>query len=53
MINPTTSWFKIVEMPVVQRSVASAVKDTKGQKVKKTLDTELYFDKLSAMYQDW
>ena len=45
MIDPATSWFEIVELPVVQRSVASAAKDTKSQKGKKTLDEEPYFDK--------
>jgi hypothetical protein len=49
MIDPATSWFKIVELPVVQRSVASAARDTKGHKGKKTLDKEPYFDTSSAM----
>ena len=37
------------ELPVVQHSVASAARDTKGHKGKKTLDKEPYFDKSSAM----
>ena len=31
MIDPATSWFEIVELSVVQHSVASAARDTKGQ----------------------
>ena len=49
MIDPTTSWFKIVELRVVQRSGASAARNTKGQKGKKTLGKEPHFDKSSAM----
>jgi hypothetical protein len=49
MINPVTSWFKIVKLLVVQRSAASAAKDTKGHKGKKTLDKEPYFEKSSDM----
>ena len=49
MIDPATSWFEILELPVVQRSVASAARDTKGHKGKQTLDKEPYFDKSSAM----
>jgi hypothetical protein len=37
MIDPATSWFEIVEMPVVQCSVASAARDTKGPKGKRHL----------------
>ena len=49
MIDPATSWFEIVELPVVQCSVTSTAKDIKGQKGKKTPDKEPYFDKSSAM----
>jgi hypothetical protein len=36
MIDPATSWFKILELPVVQR----IARDAKGHKGKKTLDKE-------------
>ena len=50
MIDPATSWFEIVELPVVQRSAATIAKDTKSQKGKrKTPEKEPYFDKSSAM----
>ena len=49
MIDPATSWFEIVELPVVELS-ATIAQDTKGRKGKrKRHDTEPYFDKSSAM----
>ena len=57
MIDPATSWFEIVELPVIERPNASTATDTKGQKGKTTPD-EPYFDKSSAMisklvYSTW
>ena len=51
MINPATSWFEIVELPVLERPDAGTAKDKKGQKGKKTPDKEPYFDKSSAMIE--
>ena len=49
MIDPASSWFEIVELPVTTDGVIPM--DTKGQKGKKThINTRLpYFDKSSAM----
>ena len=49
MIDHITSWVKVVELLVVQHSVASAARDAKGHNGKKTLDKEPCFDKSSAM----
>jgi len=49
MIDPGSSWFKIVKLLAVQPSVASAARDTDNPKAKKTIDKECYFDKSSAM----
>jgi hypothetical protein len=49
MIDPATSWFEIVELPVLQCPDVSTAKDEKGRKGKKTPDKEPYFDKSSAM----
>jgi hypothetical protein len=60
MINPTTSWFKIVELPTVaQKTTVPPV--GKGKKVtfdKNTKVAEPYFDKSSAqisnlVYKIW
>ena len=49
MIDPATSWFEIVELPVVKLSATTA-KDKKSRKGKrKTPDNDPYFDKSSAM----
>jgi hypothetical protein len=50
MINPTTSWFKIVELPTVAQEM-SVPPTSKGKKVtfaKITKVAEPYFDKSSA-----
>jgi hypothetical protein len=57
MIDPATSWFEIVELPVLETTESTA-KDKKGQKGKKTSDKDPYFDKSSAMiaklvYSTW
>jgi hypothetical protein len=56
MIDPATSWFEIVELPV-PKATESTAKDRKGQKGKKTPDKDPYFDKSSAMialvYSTW
>jgi hypothetical protein len=50
MINPATSWFEIVELPVLEEHPnVSTAKDKKGQNGKKTPDKDPYFDKSSAM----
>jgi hypothetical protein len=50
MINPTTSWFKIVELPTValETTVLPAGKDKKVTFDKNTKVAEPYFDKSSA-----
>ena len=53
MIDPATSWFEIVEFPVVQRLVASAARDAKGHKGKKTLDKNPILTNHQLRYQDW
>ncbi len=60
MINPTTSWFKIVELPTVAQEMTSPPAG-KGKKVKFGKHTEVvepYFDKSSAqisnlVYKTW
>ena len=49
MIDPATSWFEIVELPVLERPDVSTAKDKKGHKGKKTPDKDPYFDKSSAI----
>jgi hypothetical protein len=49
MIDLATSWFEIVELPVLERPDLNTAKDKKGQKGKKTPDKDPYFDKSSAM----
>jgi hypothetical protein len=49
MIDPATSWFEIVELPVLERPDVSTAKDKKGQKGKKIPDKDPYFDKSSAL----
>jgi hypothetical protein len=50
MINPTTSWFEIVELPSVaqETTVPPAGKGKKVTFNKNTKVAELYFDKSSA-----
>jgi hypothetical protein len=57
MINPTTSWFKIVELPTVRVMVPKAGKDKKATCFDYTKDEEI-FDKTSAqisnlVYKCW
>jgi hypothetical protein len=60
MINPTTSWFKIVELPTVAQKTTVPPAD-KGKKVtfaKNIKSAEPYFDKSSAqisnlVYKTW
>ncbi len=60
MINPATSWFKIVELPTVAQ-VTTVPPPSKGKKVtfdKNTKVAEPYFDKSSAqinnlVYKTW
>jgi hypothetical protein len=60
MINPATSWFKLVELPTVNL-VMTAPPMGKGKKVtssKNTIVAETYFDKSSAqisnlVYKTW
>ena len=49
MIDPVTSWFEIVELPVTEDTVIPM--DTKGHKGMKTHTTTklTYFDKSSSM----
>ena len=49
MIDPATSWFEIIELPVTEDTVIPM--DTKGHKGMKTHTTtkQAYFDKSSAM----
>ncbi len=50
MINPATSWFKMVELPTVAQET-TAPPAGKGKKVtfsKNTKETEPYFDKSCA-----
>jgi hypothetical protein len=49
MIDPATSWFKIVELPVLECTDMSTAKDKKGHKGKKTPDKDPYIDKSLAM----
>jgi hypothetical protein len=49
MIDPATSWFEIVELPVLERPDVSTAKDKKDHKGKKKPDKDPYFDKSSAM----
>jgi hypothetical protein len=61
MIDPATSWFEIVELPVLERPDAGTAKDKKGHKGKRKTpdnDKDPYFDKSSAMiaklvYSTW
>jgi hypothetical protein len=60
MINPATSWFKIVELPTVtqETTVPPAVKGEKVTFDKNTKVAEPYFDKGSAqisnlVYKPW
>jgi hypothetical protein len=60
MINPTTSWFKIVELPTVAQktTVSPAGKGKKATFDKNTKVAEPYFDKSSAqisnlVYKTW
>ena len=58
MIDPATSWFEVVELPVLERPDEGTPKDNKGKKGKKTDDKDPYFDKSSAMiaklvYSTW
>ena len=50
MIDPATSWFEIVELPVSQLQELDIPKGTKGQKGKDThiQEKQTYFDKTSA-----
>ena len=50
MINPATSWFKIVKLPTVDlvTPVPSMGKGTKVTSSKNTMVAEPYFDKSSA-----
>jgi hypothetical protein len=48
MINPTTSWFKIVELPTVKMTVLPTGKGKKVTFDKNTKVAEPYFDKSSA-----
>lgn len=49
MIDPATSWFEVVELPIVQRKdIATIAKGTKSQKGKKKTPEQPYFDKSSA-----
>ncbi len=54
MINPATSWFKIVELPTVaqETTVPPASKGKKVTFVKNTKVAEPYFDKSSAQISD-
>jgi hypothetical protein len=60
MINPSTSWFKIEELPTVTKEMTAPTMD-KGKKVtfaEKTKVTEITFDKSSAqisnlVYMTW
>jgi hypothetical protein len=47
MINPTTSWFEIVELPTVRVTVPKAGKGKKAACTNYTKDAEI-FDKTSA-----
>ncbi len=60
MIDPATSWFKIVELPTVaqEMTVCPAVKGKKVTFAKNTKVAESYFDKSSAqisnlVYKTW
>jgi hypothetical protein len=44
-----SSWFEIVELPVLERPDVSTAKDKKGHKGNKAFDKDPYFDKSSAM----
>ncbi len=59
MINPTTSWFEIVELPTVAQEMTVSSAGT-GKKVKFAKNTKVanYFDKSSAqisnlVYKTW
>jgi hypothetical protein len=57
MINPATSWFKIVELPTVRVTVPKAGKDKNATCLDYTKDSEI-FDKTSAqisklLYRCW
>jgi hypothetical protein len=57
MINPVTSWFKIVELPTVRVTVPKAGKGKKATCLDYTKDAEI-FDKTSAqisnlVYKCW
>eukprot|EP00956_Cyclotella_meneghiniana_P030942 scaffold79700_cov45-Cyclotella_meneghiniana.AAC.2 len=49
MIDPATSWFEVVELPVLERPDEGTPKDDKSKKGKKTDGKDPYFDKSSAM----
>jgi hypothetical protein len=61
MINPATSWFKIMELPTSVAQEMTAPPAGKSKKVtfdKNTKVAELYFDKSSAqtsnlVYKTW
>jgi hypothetical protein len=60
MIDPATSWFKIVELPTVNlvTKVPPAGKGKKATSSKNTMVAEPYFDKGSAqisklVYKPW
>jgi hypothetical protein len=57
MIDPTTSWFKIVELPAVRVTVPKAGKGKKATCLDYTKDAEI-FNKISAqisnlVYKCW
>ncbi len=57
MINPATSWFKIVEIPAVRVTVSKAGKGKKATCLDYTKDAKI-FDKTSAhisilVYKCW
>jgi hypothetical protein len=49
MIDPATSSFDIVELPVLERPDVGTAEDKKGQKGKMTPDKDPYFNKSSSM----
>jgi hypothetical protein len=58
MINPSTSWFKIVELPTVRVTVPKGGKGKKATCLDYTKDAEIIFDKTSAqisnlVYKCW
>jgi hypothetical protein len=50
LIDPASSWFEIVELPVAQTTTPTDFKGNKGTRAhKQTKATDAYFDKSSAM----